>query len=140
LDFEIPNSEFAIRNHRNPFDVRPAVVNMAKISLASCKRVPTSWRLPIPATVINSSQYTVSDSLLLRNRQLVDEIGLRLGPVRFSVIGPDASAGFKQLPAQGFTQIVFWKTLQKPDQNEGELFRPPFQLNFVHCFTLNSKF
>ena len=50
-------------------------------------------------------------SLLLRNRQLVDEIGLGLCAVRLSIVGSDGGTGFKQLPAQGFTQIVFWETL-----------------------------
>ena len=54
--FEFWISKFQIRNHRNPFDVRPAAANMAKISLASCKSLATSLRSPIPASVINSSQ------------------------------------------------------------------------------------
>ncbi|CAM8656203.1 hypothetical protein MCEMIH22_01905 [Candidatus Methylacidiphilaceae bacterium] len=46
----------------------------------------------------------------------MDKVRLGLCAVRFSVVCPDGGTGFNQLPAQGFTQIVFWKTLQKPDQ------------------------
>jgi hypothetical protein len=62
----------------------------------------------------------------------MDKIRLRLCPIRFSVVCPDGSAGFKQLPTQGFAKVVFGQTFQKPDQNERELFCLPFQLDFVH--------